>query len=43
MRGDGGVNTAFLTFGFKLFKKISLGLTANYEFGNLEPYYNSDF
>ncbi len=33
--GEGGVNTAFLTFGFKLFKRIGLGLTANYEFGNL--------
>lgn len=34
-RGEGGVNTAFLTFGFRLFDKISLGLTTNYEFGNL--------
>ena len=43
MRGEGGVNTAFLTFGFKLFNKISLGFTANYEFGSLEPYHNSVF
>lgn len=34
--GDGGVNTAFLTLGFKVFKKIRLGLSANYQFGNLE-------
>ena len=34
--GDGGVNTAFLTLGFKIFKKISLGISANYQFGNLE-------
>jgi hypothetical protein len=34
--GDGGVNTAFLTFGFKVFKKIRLGISANYEFGSLE-------
>ena len=34
--GNGGVNTAFLTFGFKIFKKLRLGLSANYEFGNLE-------
>ena len=34
--GDGGVNTAFLTFGFKIFKKIRLGLSANYDFGSLE-------
>ena len=34
-RGEGGVNTAFLSFGVKLFKKISVGLTTNYEFGNL--------
>jgi len=35
-QGDGGVNTAFLTFGFKVFKKIRLGISANYEFGSLE-------
>ena len=34
-RGEGGVNTAFFSFGFKLFDKISVGLTTNYEFGNL--------
>ena len=34
--GNGGVNTAFLTFGFKAFKKIRLGISANYEFGTLE-------
>ena len=34
--GEGGVNTAFLTFGFKLFKRIGVGFTANYEFGNLK-------
>ena len=34
-KGEGGVNTAFLSFGVKLFKKISVGLTTNYEFGNL--------
>tara|TARA_B100000767_G_scaffold272814_1_gene301356 strand:- start:752 stop:2008 length:1257 start_codon:yes stop_codon:yes gene_type:complete len=34
--GDGGVNTAFLTFGFKIFKKIRLGISANYDFGSLE-------
>lgn len=34
-RGEGGVNTAFLAFGFKLFNKIGVGLTTNYEFGNL--------
>ena len=34
-RGEGGVNTAFLTFGFKVFKKIGVGITTNYEFGNL--------
>lgn len=40
--GDGGVNTAFLTLGFKVFKKIRFGLSANYQFGNLE-YSNSRF
>ena len=34
--GNGGVNTAFLTFGFKFLKKLKLGISANYEFGNLE-------
>ena len=34
--GDGGVNTAFLTLGFKVFKKIRLGVSANYQFGILE-------
>jgi len=34
--GNGGINTAFLTFGFKIFKKLRLGFSANYEFGNLE-------
>jgi len=34
--GDGGVNTAFLSFGFKVFKKIRLGISANYDFGSLE-------
>ena len=33
--GEGGVNTAFLTFGFKIFKRVGFGVTANYEFGNL--------
>jgi hypothetical protein len=33
--GEGGLNTAFLTLGFKMFKKIGVGVTANYEFGNL--------
>ena len=34
--GNGGVNTAFLSFGFKIFKKIRLGISGNYEFGSLE-------
>jgi len=34
--GGGGVNTAFLTFGFKSFNKINLGISANYEFGSLD-------
>ena len=29
--GNGGVNTAFLTFGFRVFKKINLGISANYD------------
>ncbi|MAU63294.1 MAG: hypothetical protein CMC38_02950 [Flavobacteriaceae bacterium] len=35
-QGNGGVNTAFLTFGFKVLKKINLGVSANYEFGSLD-------
>lgn len=34
--GEGGVNTAFLTFGFKVFKKIRLGISTNYQFGTLK-------
>lgn len=40
--GQGGVNTAFLTFGFKLFKRVGFGVTANYGFGNLR-HVNSRF
>tara|TARA_B100001093_G_scaffold142466_1_gene134947 strand:+ start:351 stop:1607 length:1257 start_codon:yes stop_codon:yes gene_type:complete len=35
-QGNGGVNIAFLTFGFKVLKKIRLGISGNYEFGSLE-------
>ena len=34
--GNGGVNTTFLTMGFKILKKIRFGISANYDFGSLE-------
>jgi hypothetical protein len=34
--GNGGINTTFLTMGFKILKKIRFGISANYDFGSLE-------
>ena len=33
--GSGGVNKTFLSLGFKLFKGLNLGVTVNYNFGNI--------
>lgn len=34
-RGEGGVNRAFLGFGYRITSKISLGIDLNYNFGNI--------
>jgi hypothetical protein len=36
LNGRGGLNTVYLSTGFKLFKNLSLGATANYNFGQIE-------
>ena len=33
--GDGGVNKAFFSIGFKVYKGLKFGLTANYNFGQI--------
>lgn len=39
-QGEGGINQAFFSLGFPLFKVIQIGATLNYNFGNLE--YNTE-
>ncbi|QHI37018.1 hypothetical protein IMCC3317_23890 [Kordia antarctica] len=34
--GEGGLNSVFLSLGYKITKKFSLGATANYNFGNIK-------
>jgi hypothetical protein len=34
--GNGGVNRVFLSFGYELSKKLSVGLSMNYDFGTIE-------
>jgi hypothetical protein len=34
--GDGGVNRAFITFGYKITPKLNVGLETNYNFGSIE-------
>lgn len=34
--GEGGLNRAYLSLGFRPFKNVALGATANYNFGTLE-------
>ena len=34
--GEGGINTAFLSIGFKPVKNLSVGATVNYNFGTIE-------
>lgn len=34
--GEGGLNKAFLNFGYKVTPKFSVGVEANYNFGNIE-------
>jgi hypothetical protein len=34
--GDGGVSRVYTSFGVKLFKELSLGIEADYSFGNIE-------
>ena len=36
--GDGGINTAFLSLGFEIFKNWGLGVSSSYSFGNLDHY-----
>lgn len=36
LNGRGGVNTAYLSTGLKLVNNLSIGVTANYNFGNIE-------
>lgn len=33
--GEGGVNNAFLSFGFKALKGLNIGFTSNYKFGDI--------
>lgn len=40
--GSGGINQAFISVGFPLFKRLTVGATINYNFGNL-TYRNSQF
>ena len=35
-RGEGGVNKAFLGIGYQLTKDLSIGIDANYNFGNIQ-------
>jgi len=35
-RGKGGLNKAFLSFGYQLTEALSLGVDANYNFGNIQ-------
>ncbi|MEM6516449.1 MAG: hypothetical protein AAF688_09735 [Bacteroidota bacterium] len=35
-RGEGGVNRAFLGFGYRITNKLSLGIDLNYNFGNIQ-------
>ncbi|WP_034062362.1 membrane protein [Lacinutrix jangbogonensis] len=35
-RGEGGLNKAFLSFGYQLTDEISFGVDANYDFGNIQ-------
>lgn len=34
--GSGGMNKAFLSWGYQVFKGFSIGATANYDFGKME-------
>jgi len=34
--GDGGVNRAFITFGYKINSKLNIGIESNYNFGSIE-------
>lgn len=36
LNGRGGVNTVYLSTGFEIIENLSLGLTANYNFGDIE-------
>jgi hypothetical protein len=36
LNGRGGVNTVYLSAGFDIIKNLSLGITANYNFGDIE-------
>lgn len=35
-RGEGGLNKAFLSLGYQLTKDLSIGVDANYDFGNIK-------
>ncbi len=35
-RGEGGLNKAFLSIGYQLTKDLSIGVDANYDFGNIQ-------
>jgi len=35
-RGEGGLNKAFLSLGYQLTKDLSIGVDANYDFGNIQ-------
>lgn len=35
-RGEGGLNKAFLGFGYRISEKLSLGIDMNYNFGNIQ-------
>jgi len=37
-RGQGGVNKAFLSLGYQVAKGLSIGVDANYNFGNIQNY-----
>ena len=34
--GDGGVNRAFISFGYKITPKLNIGIESNYNFGSIE-------
>ena len=40
---DGGLNQAFLGVGFKMFKKVNVGASAGFAFGNLNRHWVNDF